>query len=249
MGKRCKYQYSEEMKGVKFGDWEVIGEGETKLNKSGEKRKTIKCRCLCGVCNKLERDVLAKNLLIGKSTGCGAKSRQANGRRNKKTNEYIFKDDYVIGITNKGQEFYFDIEDYDKVKQYYWFVHDGYIRAFYKNENGKNVFIFLHNLVMDNLDKTMEVDHIYGNREDNRKNNLRKCVHIDNSKNTGLRTNNKSGVKGVHYSNKDNKWKAYITYNKERIHLGTFDTFEEAIEIRKQKEEELFGEFMRKIKR
>ena len=39
----------------------------------------------------------------------------------KKRNKYIIKDDYVIGFTNNtNKEFYFDLEDYDKVSQCSW---------------------------------------------------------------------------------------------------------------------------------
>ena len=45
-----------------------------------------------------------------------------------KENKYVICDSYVIGYTKRGYEFYFDLEDFDVVKQYYWKIgSDGYI--------------------------------------------------------------------------------------------------------------------------
>ncbi len=48
---------------------------------------------------------------------------------------------------------------------------------------------------------------------------------------------NKSGHRGVTWH--DNKWRASITFNKKRYHIGSFCTIEEAVEARKKKELEL----------
>lgn len=61
--------------------------------------------------------------------------------------------------------------------------------------------------------------------------------------NSGLSSNNTSGVTGVHWDKLNKKWKAQIGYNYKRIQLGSFDNFEDAVAARKQAEEKYFGEY------
>lgn len=55
-----------------------------------------------------------------------------------------------------------------------------------------------------------------------------------------LATNNTSGITGVSKTSNGKKWRAYITIKKARKHLGTFNTFEEAIKARKEAEEKYY---------
>ncbi|MCL2355717.1 MAG: AP2 domain-containing protein [Defluviitaleaceae bacterium] len=60
--------------------------------------------------------------------------------------------------------------------------------------------------------------------------------------------NNKSGVKGVCFANKAQKWLAAIGINNKQIRLGAFDNFEDAVEARKKAEEKYFKPFLDKRK-
>lgn len=73
-----------------------------------------------------------------------------------------------------------------------------------------------------------EIDHINGNKLDNRIDNLRDASHFDNTKNATIRADNKTGVKGVHFNKRRKKFHAYITTNRKRINLGFFDSLEDA---------------------
>jgi hypothetical protein len=75
----------------------------------------------------------------------------------------------------------------------------------------------------------VEVDHIDGNRSNNKWSNLRNGTRSDNLRNLALRRNNKSGHHGVYFSKNQQKWIANIT-------IGTFDSKEEAIEARRKYE-------------
>jgi len=88
-----------------------------------------------------------------------------------------------------------------------------------------------------------EVDHINGKSQDNRAVNLRWVNRVNNCRNTGLRTDNKSGIRGV--SVHGNRWRATIHVDGKQQHLGVFDTLEEASAVYQQKAKELFGEFIR----
>lgn len=89
------------------------------------------------------------------------------------------------------------------------------------------------------------VDHINGNKTDNRISNLRIASHLENTANQKIRVTNSSGAKGVKWHKGAKKWVAVITKNYQDIHLGCFDLKEEAIFARAKAEKELFGQFCR----
>lgn len=73
------------------------------------------------------------------------------------------------------------------------------------------------------------IDHINGNPNDNRIENLRDISQALNSQNARKpRTNNKSGYLGVHFSKVSNKWTSQITIDRKCKSLGFFKTPEEA---------------------
>ena len=75
------------------------------------------------------------------------------------------------------------------------------------------------------------IDHINGHRSDNRFCNLREATQAQNLQNHhGMRTDNKSGVKGVSFDVDRKKWAAHISVNRKHLFLGRFDTIEEAAE-------------------
>ena len=90
-----------------------------------------------------------------------------------------------------------------------------------------------------------QIDHINGNRSDNRWCNLREATAQQNSVNRARPRTNTSGVHGVTYYKRNRKWGANITAHKERRFLGLFDSLEAASNARLQAEIELFGEFRR----
>lgn len=78
------------------------------------------------------------------------------------------------------------------------------------------------------LDVALHIDHINGNRLDNRPENLRLTSQQENNRNASLFTHNTSGINGVYWFKRDCKWRAFIKIDKKDTHLGTFDTIEEA---------------------
>lgn len=95
---------------------------------------------------------------------------------------------------------------------------------------------------MDVKDSKLEVDHINGDKWDNRKCNLRIVTHADNTKNRKLDKRNKSGYTGVKET-KTGTWNAQIYCDGKCINLGTYKTKEEAVKARKAGEEKYFGKF------
>lgn len=81
-------------------------------------------------------------------------------------------------------------------------------------------WIYVHGEDIENY----EIDHVNGDKSDNRICNLRLSTHQQNMFNMKKKSTNNSGVKGVHFDRRCNKWRAQTSINKKRVHLGLFDT-------------------------
>ena len=149
--------------------------------------------------------------------------------------------DYGVGHTAKGEEFYFDLDDYNVICEHCWHTcanKRGYV--YVRDRNGT----LMHRLVMQ-LEKhdTRFVDHINHKTLDNRKVNLRIVNNQTNQMNKSKQSNNTSGAVGVSFHKKSNKWEAHIRVNKKKIYLGLFESFENAVKARKEAELKYFGEW------
>lgn len=154
--------------------------------------------------------------------------------------QHIIVENGYATIKNKyGYEIFIDIEDVEKCKKYNWGIDKNlsYVRSFI---DGKDVK--LHNYIM-NTPEGYEVDHINRNPLDNRKCNLRICTIEENKRNRGLMKNNKSGIIGVIFYSRLQKWHSYITVNKKTISLGYYLNKDEAIIARLKAEKEYFKEY------
>lgn len=110
--------------------------------------------------------------------------------------------------------------------------------------NGKRSSVYMHKLV---LPKAKIVDHINGNGLDNRKENLREATKANNNRNT---KKPKSGVSSIYKGvcaekSKTSPWRAYITVDYKRIHLGSFKTQEQAAQAYNKAAIKYFGEYAR----
>ena len=77
-----------------------------------------------------------------------------------------------------------------------------------------------------------DVDHINGLRTDNRLINLRNVSKSINQRNAKMKSSNTSGHNGVHWYARAGKWKAEITLDWSKKHLGYFDDIADAIAAR-----------------
>ena len=226
-----------DLTGMKFGRLTVVERVEDHIMPSGRHRTKWKCKCDCGN----EVSVIDCNLTRKNGTkSCGCLRQDFAYNLNKQCNTYDLSGEHGIGYTSKGEEFWFDLEDYNLIKDYCWYINNrGYVSA--KNDNKQ---ILLHRVILQ-LDDDCEIDHKHGNksRHDNRKSNLRPCTHSKNMMNVGLRRDNTSGVTGVTWHKHDQKWIARITVNGVRQLLGKYDNFEDAVNARKVAEDKYYGEF------
>lgn len=113
-----------------------------------------------------------------------------------------------------------DGEDYEKISKYKWNLHNaGYA---HRNPLEDNLSTLMHRVVFDlkKGDKS-EIDHINGNRLDNRRCNLRFVTRSKNNMNRRV-TNGASGYKGVSWFKPVKKWRVYIKLNGKQKCLGYF---------------------------
>lgn len=129
------------------------------------------------------------------------------------------------------------------------YILKGSIKWGYKQVTIHKKWYRVHRLVahafIPNPDNKPEVDHIDKNTSNNTVSNLRWATRSENLRNRGMFITNKTGFTGVCLYKSTGKYKSFITHNKKRIHLGQYDTAEEAYRVRLAKERELFGEYAR----
>lgn len=87
-----------------------------------------------------------------------------------------------------------------------------------------------------------EIDHIDGNRSNNRIENLRLVTRSQNNKNKSIQSNNTSGVTGVTWCKRSKKWIARYKLNGKQIHIGMFDSINDAKKARDAVASRFFSE-------
>lgn len=232
----------EDLTGKKFGLLTVVKQIEDYITPKGRHHDKWLCKCDCGKESEVVGYHLKEKNKI-KSCGCYTKYRVIESH--KKMNNYdLNSNEYGVGYTLKGDEFWFDKDDYDLIKEYCWRYNDhGYVVA---TGNNKKI-ISLHRLVMHADENNLDVDHKSHpprnvHKKDNRKSNLEFVNDSQNSMNRAIRSDNKSGVTGVYLDKRSKKWVSNICIQGKRICFGYCETFEEAVDLRKKGELEYFGE-------
>jgi hypothetical protein len=128
----------------------------------------------------------------------------------------------------KGYEATVDEADYAILSRFNWCYSDGYaIRGVRDRRAGTQATIRMHRVILD-APEGIEVDHVNGNRLDNRRANLRLATHKQNLHNLPTPAHNTSGFKGVSWCKRSQKWRAYIKVDGKSKHLGLFATAEGA---------------------
>jgi hypothetical protein len=156
-------------------------------------------------------------------------------------NEIIIHNDHaeLICYCKDGKEkarALISLDDVAKIKRYKWSYNavTGMVTAC----QGR---LYLSRYIMD-CPAGLTVDHINGDRLDNRRGNLRVCTQGQNNCNRLERRDNTSGFRGVS-QRKDGRYQAYIYINGRKIHLGLFEKLTEAINARVCAEIKYYKEF------
>lgn len=134
-----------------------------------------------------------------------------------------------------------DASDFEMLSHFTWCVSgSGGYAARTTRVRGKKIGVAMHRMVaLPGPDQ--DVDHINGDRLDNRRCNLRVCSHAENQRNRRTPSHNTSGFRGVAWHKKDRKWQATAGDR----HIGQFASAIEAALAYDRVARELHGEFAR----
>lgn len=224
----------EDLTGKTFGRLKVLRQAEDHIQPNG--KHYAKWVCECGCENHTIIEVLGRSLKSNATQSCGC----LHIDKLKKYNQYDYSREYGVGYcSNTGSEFYFDWEDFGKIKDYCW---------------SENVSERGYHSLRSHVPKTHEVvkfpqlisdydlvEHADRNPLNNRKTNLRSATTQENCRNRSISTKNTSGIIGVHFDNQRCKWAASITVDYKQINLGRFNYKEDAIKARLNGEIKYFG--------
>ena len=108
--------------------------------------------------------------------------------------------------------------------------------------------ILLHRVILARklgkpLPRKMKADHINRNGLDNRRDNLRLATHGQNMANSKRKSNATSAYRGVRQRKSNGKWRAQISVGGKNLHIGYYDTAEEAALAWNQAARKLRGEY------
>jgi hypothetical protein len=218
----------------------VVCQTDDYIASDGRHRARYLCKCNCGS----DKNIIAfpSDIKRCEVKSCGCFQKDKLRREHKKYNTYNLSGEYGIGYcSNTHSEFYFDLEDYDIIKDYCWceiIDKDSGYRELKSHDAITDKDIRMHQLL-----GLSNHDHIDRNPLNNKRNNLRKATIQDNNRNRGIFKNNTSGIMGVNWENQRERWRARIYTNKHRFELGFFTNKEDAIRARLHAEKEYFGEF------
>lgn len=159
---------------------------------------------------------------------------------------------FVYGKTalvcvNGRRVFFMDAEDLPVLDGWTLFLANGYVRLRGTKSEKPTFKTSLARLLMRAPAGT-DVDHISGDKLDNRKSNLRVCTRSENLRNSSHHSDSQSPYKGCCYcksKRSPKKWVAHIWFNDRLHNLGYFHTPEEAARAYNAKAVEIFGRFAR----
>ena len=140
-----------------------------------------------------------------------------------------------------------DDEDFERINQWKWSALKDKRFKWYAVRNSprqlgrRKKLIYMHRVIM-NTPEDMDTDHVDGNDTlNNQRHNLRICTHSQNMANSGKRSNNKSGYKGVFMYK--GVWCAKLKKDGRVVFDKTFHTAEEAARAYDHAAREHFGGF------
>lgn len=222
-------------KGDIINNIEVISDVYYKeIGKSNKRRRYFQIKCLN--CNQITeaKELSLKHGETGQCKHCRSNIGRMKGNP-QNHNKYIFVDNIGIGYTNNNEEFYFDKEDYDKIKDYCWHINKhGYVQT---QKNKKQ--ILMHRFLLDVTDNS-NIDHNNRIRNWNLKNNLTIATKKENNQNNSIYKNNTSGVTGVSFNKEQGLWRSYINIDNKRIYGDSSYDINIAINSRKELEKKYF---------
>ena len=217
----------------------IIEQAEDYISPQGIHYAQWICECSCEAHNRIVAS--GNGIRQGVTLSCGCLQKERAVEANRKMNKFDLTGEYGIGWTlNTNKEFYFDLEDYDKIKDLGWIEtkQRGYTPQLMAHIPGTRKPVRMHVWI-----GFKGYDHIDRNELNNRRSNFREATVQENARNGSKRRTNTSGYIGVTWNKRKRKWFAQIMVNYKTISLGYFDDKEDAIRARLLGEVKYFGEF------
>lgn len=125
-------------------------------------------------------------------------------------------------VLSKGKVAFVDNDDYERLSEFKWCYNNYAIRTVHKGKTAKRIIMHRSILGLDNAPEFTYVDHINGNKLDNRKVNLRIANHTTNGQNRKNSVKNTTGFKGVHFVARLGKFYATLRIDRKKTYLGAF---------------------------
>lgn len=148
--------------------------------------------------------------------------------------------------TTSGEEFIVDDDVVSSICRFAWKLDkDGYVYRKTTINGKKGRSVRLHRVVFSETDPLVCVDHINGNKLDNRRSNLRRSTKMQNSQNRQKNGGTSSLYRGVTWSSSARKWQAQIVSGNKREYIGVFDDEHVAAHEYNKRAIQLHGEFAR----
>lgn len=249
-------EVKEDLTGRIFGKLKVLCQAEDYVDKKSHHYAQWLCECDCEEHNQVivrGTDLKRKDKRAVRSCGCMQKEKVIQiGHDNSKP--MCKNPDLVLNLFDKennefygtcttyntGDMYYFSMDFYEQIKNTCprtYVDHNGRKRVALYDKEKKKLVTLLTYLGLRGW------DHIDSNRTlDNRKSNLRKATNAEQSQNKGIYKNNTSGITGVGWNKKCQKWQAYIGINGKTIRIGLFVDKNDAIKARLEAEKKYFSD-------
>lgn len=232
--------------GKKIGLLTVLKQVEDYVTPGGKHHPQWLCQCDCGSEPVIKTDSYLSSHRSVALHSCGCAARLSVSMLNTKGNEIIknMSDEHgVYGIgycSNTGREFYFDMDDYDKIKNYTWNEHKNrgnYSSLEAYNPSTKKI------VKMTTVIGCKYYDHADRNPLNNRRYNLRPATASENSRNVTKMEGATSQYIGVTWNKRDKSWTASVRVDGKPVRLGYFKKEEDALVARLKAEKKYYGEF------
>lgn len=134
----------------------------------------------------------------------------------------------------KGEFAIVDYDDFQYLSEFNWCLDNRGYAVRRRSRKLGACPILMHRAIM-NPPNHRVVDHINGNKLDNRRSNLRICTSQVNAWNRhNLAKNNTSGHTGVFWNPANRNWRAVIVVNGKSIYLGSHILLDNAVEEREK---------------
>ena len=139
----------------------------------------------------------------------------------------------LSGKLSEGVTMLVDADDFDRLSGVKWHLSWNGYAVNRSRVNGKNTNIRAHRLLVD-APEGYDIDHINGNKLDNRKSNLRVCTRSEN-------LSNRTSAKGAYLDRRRGTWQVEFKVEKKKAYIGAFNDEELARHIYHDIKKQLIG--------